>query len=190
MTQDEYNEFIESKIMEGEIQIAYSDNSNMYMPAAEVTHPELGRTIKLSSSCSGTACFMGITLSWSDNPSPRSYDLIGSLVQNTNIVSRGSSTLYYSGGNVGSTEQRYQTNALSSTYKLPSSGSNIRIVETFTVANSGKVIASYQHAKQNISLATSRNFNFSTSGYGAVFAFHSGAGAYYDGALGVYLILG
>ena len=190
MTLNDYEEFTKSNIMNGKIQIASSNNLNNYMPLVDVSYPTNKKTLKLSSSCSGTICSMAITLTWTQNPNVRSYDLIGSLVENTNITSRSGAKLYYSGENILPVEQKTQTNAISSTYKLPDSGSNIIVMENYNVNNSGKVIASYQHATQNISLATSRNYNFSTNGYGAVFAFYSGAGNYYDGMLGVYLMLG
>ena len=190
MTLNDYEEFTKSNIMNGKIQIASSNNLNNYMPLVDVSYPTNKKTLKLSSSCSGTICSMAITLTWTQNPNVRSYDLIGSLVENTNITSRSGAKLYYSGENILPVEQKTQTNAISSTYKLTDSGSNIIVIENYNVNNSGKVIASYQHATQNISLATSRNYNFSTNGYGAVFAFYSGAGNYYDGMLGVYLMLG
>ena len=57
--------------------------------------------------------------------------------------------------------------------KLPGSGSNIVFNQTFTVSGSGRVYASYQHAKSSVSQADSKSFSISSSGLGNVFYFSS-----------------
>ncbi len=189
MNLDDYKEFIDSNIMNGKIQIVDS-SKNFIMPITDANYQGNKKNIKLSSSCGANECIMSITLDWFIDPNTRSYDLIGSLILGGTLLERNNSVLSYENNHSMPVSYKRQSNAFSSTYKLPSSGGNIKVVEKFIVANEGKVIASYQHATKNISLEESNMFNFSTNGYGAVFGFYNGVGAYYDNMPGVYLILG
>ena len=67
---------------------------------------------------------------------------------------------------------------------LPS-GSNLVINQILTTTPGGHIFASYQHAMQNVSLATSQLYTFSLGGYGNVFAFYGNAYGKYDGMAGV-----
>ncbi len=56
--------------------------------------------------------------------------------------------------------------------KTPINVGLTKIIQYFTVQNKGKVYASYQHAKQNISLEDSQKFNINYNGLGNVFYFN------------------
>ena len=70
---------------------------------------------------------------------------------------------------------------------MPSSGSNIIVSQSFSTTLGGTVYASYQHATSSISLASSKYYTISKSGYGKVFSFYNNMSSKYDGMGGVYI---
>ena len=81
------------------------------------------------------------------------------------------------------------TNAVGLSQNLVDSATKIqsKMVLVGTCTTGGTVNASYQHAQANITLATSKKYNFSTSGMGGVFGFYDGVGSYYDNTAGIEL---
>lgn len=69
--------------------------------------------------------------------------------------------------------------------KLPTGGNNMVVSQYFRVETGGTVYGSYQHATANISLANSKKYTISRTGYGGVFLFNSPVRSYYDAMGGV-----
>ena len=56
---------------------------------------------------------------------------------------------------------------------------------TFTYSGSGTIYASYQHAKTNVTLATSKKYTIAQGGYGNVLLFDNNVQIKYDNMTGV-----
>ncbi len=189
MTQDDYDEFINSKIMYGKIQTITSKD-DVYIPSFILDYNDRDKLLRLSSSCSGETCFIASTLFWNNNPLVKSYDLFGLLTENTNIISKKQSYLYYD-NNIAMPTKTYQSsNSYTAIYKLPNSNNINYIIEEYIVGNSGKVTASYQHAKNNVTLEQSSKYIYGPTGCGGVFVFYYDIKDSYDCMLGLYLLLG
>lgn len=81
MTEKDYNQFIESDIINGVINTIVSDSENL---SKELIHETTMKILKVSSSCSSD-CYVVTTLTWKSNPSVRSYDLIGAFLNGTSL---------------------------------------------------------------------------------------------------------
>ena len=88
MSLDDYNEFIESDIMNGTI------DSVMYdYPLTRATSIEdANRTLKIVKSCSSN-CFVSVTLTWKSLPTIRSYDVIGAYLDGTELENTPTTTI-------------------------------------------------------------------------------------------------
>lgn len=130
---------------------------------------------------------------WKSMPSYKSFDVIG-------MRWTGDFSYYsyygeqYTNGNSGVIEYypgngnfKTGTNAIGLSQNLVDSATQIqsKLILVGECTTSGRVYASYQHARANITLATSKKYNFSSSGMGNVFAFYDGVGSYYDNTIGL-----
>lgn len=190
MKTEDYNEFIKSNIMNRTIKTSIQDenkNEGGYsVLSSESFHETSSKSIKISSACS-TVCNISIVAEWKKSPTIRSYDVIGAYLKNIKMNISPSTTLYYDNGTTTSSNIKETTNGFGTSIKLPSSGGNIKIVQTFIVEPSGTIYASYQHAKKTSTLAKSQKYSISRNGYGGVFLFESSVESYYDGMGGVSL---
>lgn len=190
MTSYDYREFINSNIINGNISIQEKKDYdyNTLMPYASSSHETASKILKLSSSCSND-CTINVTLTWKKVPSTKSYDVIGAYFENTSLKQLSSSKMYY-GKNISSPiENTTKNNGFSSTFKIPNTNDAISIMQTYKVSKSGRLYVSYQHAKNSVSLAESRKYEFSTSGYGNVFKFDSSVMSKYDAMQGLNIDL-
>lgn len=183
MTQSDYNNFIESDIMNGTINSVLYDFSNPIGRTTNSLETQM-KLLKMSSSCS-TTCVIATTLIWKSNPSVRSYDHIGALLNNTSLIGGIDSKLYYGTNVIYPSYSSVSTNGVDSIFKLPNTASSIKVVNTFTIQRQGSVNVSYQHAKNSISLTNSKLFSYSSSGYGGVYNFDSSVRNYYDAMNGL-----
>ena len=126
---------------------------------------------------------------WLVNPKIRSYDVIGARFSGTDLVSdsivtkvtSNSGTEYFS-------NLKRTSNGIGVSVQLPIAN-NLSIEQKFTVGSSGIVYASYQHAIENVLLATSKLYTINSQGFGGVFQFYGGAVGKYDEMNGVYIDL-
>lgn len=188
MTQEDYNYMIDNKLMDGEIKIAEVTDNDGIDILADTSHTTNSKKLKLSSSCEDT-CYMTITLNWLVSPNTRSYDLVGAYSPTSNNLSFVGARMNYDGVVTQYIESKKESNGVSATMKLPTSGEGIRIVMNFYAKKGTTVYAGYQHAKKSISLANSRRYSFAASGYGGVFRFEESVLDYYDAMAGVKLTL-
>lgn len=187
LTMETYNEFYDLNLIDKKIETETRvDNiiaDNIVTPYSSL-HETNSKLIKLSKVCS-SICKVSILVQWKKSPNIRSYDLVGIYLENTSFDNVSYAHLYNDGNLVESKETRKESNGISTTFKLPTSGNKIEIVQTINVLKQGKLYASYQHAKSNITLANSRKFEFSKYGYGSVFKFDTAVRSYYDAMQGV-----
>mgnify|MGYP005764787037 CR=1 FL=1 len=184
MSLDDYNEFIESDIMNGTI------DSVMYdYPLTRATSIEdANRALKIVKSCSSN-CFVSVTLTWKSLPTIRSYDVIGAYLDGTELENTPTTTISTGGQLLSFKDIKKANNGFGVSIKLPTYGNSMVINQNYRVSSSGNVYASYQHAMKNISLSNSQNYTFSRSGYGGVFKFSGTALTTYDKMNGVNISL-
>lgn len=183
MTMDNYLRLKSDDIMSKEINKVVMDNDGIQL-FGESSYQSASKKIVMSYAC-GTTCHVSTVVSWLTVANVRSYDLIGAYSPTSNALKFVDAYMTYSGNVVNYTENNISTNGISATIKLPSTDAKYNFVLDFTVSSGAKVYASYQHAKKSISLANSRKYTFSSSGYGGVFKFDSSVSDYYDGMGGV-----
>lgn len=183
ISQTDYDRFIKSDIMNGEIK---SNNSANSITPYGVSVSNNDKTLKIVSSCT-TNCLISVTATWKITPSVKSYDVIGSLFTNTSLVNTPSTTVKSSIGTSSSGEIKKFNNGFGVSIGLPTKGTSIIVNQTYRVNKGGHIYASYQHAKSTISLANSKNYTLSRAGYGGVFKFSGVATSIYDQMSGVDL---
>ena len=147
-----------------------------------------GKTLTIVKSCSKN-CAIIVKCTWTSLPNVRSYDIIGARFSGTNLISDSIVTKFSSseGYDFVYDVKRF-VNGFGTSVKLPS-GSNVTIEQKYTLAKGGKVYASYQHAKKQISLSNSQLFVIDSAGYGNVFKFYGAATGVYDEMEGVDISL-
>ncbi len=182
LSEDDYNKFIKSDIMNGTINIKEIKDNNIVLYGTSIN--DGSKSLKIASSCSSN-CYVSLTTNWTASPSIRSYDVIGAYLENTSLVNDVSTTVSSTSGTRSSQEIKKFNNGFGVSISLPISGSSIVVNQTFRVNKGGHIYASYQHATRSITLADSKNYTLSRYGYGGVFKFSGIASSIYDRMNGV-----
>lgn len=182
-TKEDYNKFLDSGLLDGELVVVTSDD--VITPYSTSVTDGL-KSLKIAKVCSSN-CTIAITSTWNIIPAMRSYDVIGARLEgvtlvNTPVTSISSTMQSYNSSNI-----KKFVNGFGVSAKLPSSGTNIVVSQTFKTTMGGTVYASYQHSLNSISLSDSQNFTISNRGYGGVFLFSGVALNSYDQMNGVYI---
>lgn len=180
MTPKEYDDFIESNIMNGELGVNFSDEILTRGTLVE----DNSRTLKIAKSCSSD-CLVSVTMTWKGDPTIKSYDVMGAYLENTQLVNNPKVVI----GQTSYTDIQKFNNGFGVSMLLPKYDSKPVANQTFRVNKGGTVYASYQHAMRNISLADSKNYTLSRAGYGGVFKFSGNASSIYDKMSGVSISL-
>lgn len=149
-------------------------------------HVTQNKSLKISKSCATSYCSVSTVLKWINLPTVRSYDLIGVYFRNTSLENNGVITYV---NNSPASEIKRTNNGFGVSVKLPTGNNAISVTQIFTVKKTGTVYASYQHAVRSVTLATSKKYSISFSGYGSVFLFENGVNSYYDAMGGVNITL-
>lgn len=188
MNQERYESFIESDIMNGNIQTVSSEDIPNITPYATM-HETNAKVIKISSSCD-TECTVSTTLTWKNTPTVKSYDVIGAYLKGATYkndtlltILATSSTTQFPSDNI------IKSNGVATSMKLPNDSTGLKINQSFETSRSGTVNSSYQHAKRTSTSAKSKQFSFSEAGFGKVFLFNDSVKDYYDAMGGVSLNL-
>lgn len=184
MTKNDYNSFIKSEIMAGDIK---SDEYIGIIPYATSIDTPI-KKLSIVASCN-TDCLISTTLKWKGTPGVKSYDVIGAYLENTILQNRPTTTISTSLNTSNSNEIKQFNNGFGVSVALPRYGENIVINQTFRVAKQGTVYSSYQHATKTINLQDSKNYTLSKTGYGGVFNFSGTAANTYDRMNGVSISL-
>ena len=185
MIKEDYDYIIDNKLMEGEIKTTIIEDYDEPYLRGDITHTTVSKQLRLSSSCPTSSCSMVLMLTWLKSPNVRSYDLIGAYSPTSGNLRFVNSVIYYDGDNAQYVEKRKESYGISATMKSPSSGEDIKIIMDFKATKGTLVHASYQHAKEPISLTNSRKYSFIGSGYGGVFRFEESVHDYYDAMSGI-----
>ncbi len=176
---EDYQKFLSSNIMNQEIKKIVVNE-----PIPRSTWIEdSGRTLQIATSC-GNDCTVSVTLRWNNAPYVRSYDVMGAYLENVSLLNTPTTTIQSSNGASTNRDVNKQNNGFGVSFLLPS-GNNLVINQSYRVSKGGHIYASYQHAKQNISLLDSKRYSISKSGYGKVFSFTGNAAIAYDRMNGV-----
>ncbi len=186
MTVSDYQEFQDSKVMDGEID--FKEIKSDEEPMTRATSFTGGsRTLKIFKSCSSD-CTISVTLTWDSQPTIRSYDVIGSYFDGTTLKNTPSTVIVTSGVSQTVNDLKTANNGIGSSLIIPF-GANVVVNQNYRVAKQGHVYASYQHATIATTLAKSKDYTFSKTGYGKVFNFSAGSRNIYDGMNGVDIAL-
>lgn len=188
MTIDGY-EWFEDIFIEGN-EVKVSSYYNEENAVRATMHSTSSKKITIVKSCSTTRCTIVTTTQWLKNPVVRSYDVIGARFDGTSLYSDSIITRVIYNGNIEyfSNLKQYSS-GFGVSVKLPSSSTSLTIDQKFYVNPDGKVFASYQHATENISLATSKLYTLGVNGYGDVFNFYGAALNIFDQMAGVNITL-
>ncbi len=186
MTLEDYKWIQDLKIDQNEIEIKSSSNTNILPFGTSTT--QNGRNIQIVKSCSGN-CIIIVKCQWNSIPSVKSYDVMGARFVDTDLASDVITTRISStSGTEYSSDLVRLTRGFGVSVKVPS-GSNISVEQKYTVTKGGTIYATHQHAKQNITLATSKLYTITSSGYGRVFGFYGSALNVFDQMNGVDISL-
>lgn len=132
--------------------------------------------------------FINANLLWVQNPATRSYDVFGIRFLGPHIVGTPLFREYYTINNTTYSSSSYSrkdfSNGFGISVQLPSYN-NLESDMTFTYSGSGTIYASYQHAKNTVTLAQSKKYTISANGYGNVLLFDSSIRIKYDNMTGV-----
>lgn len=183
MNIDDYENIFENDTLKNEIKkITFEPYVNE--TDRGTLHASASKKITISTSCSST-CLVVVNAIWTATPTVRSYDVIGAYLDGVELYNTPTTTVANSTGSSRSDELVEKNNGFGVSIKLLSSGDEMQVSQYFRVTTGGTVYASYQHAKKSITLANSKKYTISRSGYGGVFLFHSGITSYYDAMGGV-----
>lgn len=186
MTLEDYEEFVDSKVMDGQIEVKELNYNNYIVPyGTSISYG--GKSLKIFKSCSSD-CLISVTANWTAIPSISSYDVIGAYIEGTSFTNNPRTMVTANGSTTIVTDLKKTSNGIGSSFKLPS-GPNIKINQTFKVKTGGHVYASYQHAISTSTLAKSKDYTFSYFGYGRVFKFSDSSSNIYDAMNGVDIVV-
>lgn len=176
ITVEEYQNLKSLNIFQNEIETKYLVESNMR--STSISTPK--KILKVSKSCSSD-CIISTTVTWKTNPVTRSYDVIGAYLNGTRLTNNPITNVISSTQKDVFKDTNFQINGFGQSIKIPSSGNNIIINQSFKVHSNGVTFISYQHAKKKISLQNSNKYVISSDGYGRVFKFENSISSIYDG---------
>lgn len=196
VTQDVFNRFQNNGYFENTIEKAEYDEDNvinLINGGATINsnvHETNAKKLTISKVCSGSLCGFNVLLQWKGTPNVKSYDVIGALIYG-GLTTTGdvNTTLFYSGGTLFYGDEYYVGGGFGTSVKLQNSTTNMKILQTFDTVGTGVVYASYQHATQNITKATSQKYTVGYGGYGGVFHFYGAAVGKFDQMGGVNMVV-
>ena len=179
----DYDNIFEYNSLNGIIETKIYNEKNT-ITSYGTSHSTGSKTIKISKSCM-TNCLITIVATWKKSPNIRSYDVIGAFLEGVDFVTYPVTTVNNSTGSRNSSETIINSNGFGVSIKLLETGDDMIVSQYFRTTKNGTIFGSYQHAAKNITLANSKRYVISKSGYGGVFKFESGINNYYDGMGGV-----
>lgn len=182
MNQDDYQRFNASNIINGEISY---DEYEIPTYTRALDTEDNDKKLKIVSSCN-SSCQISVTANWKREPAIRSYEVVGAYLENITLKNNPRTLVISKDGTQSSSNEiKKFDNGFGVSISLPRFGQSLVINQNFTVTKGGSINASYQHAKQTISLTNSKNYTISKYGYGGVFSFTGAASNVYDGMQGV-----
>lgn len=138
MTLRDYQEFVESNIMNGEFEtVEINPFENVGLIPYSTSHETNSKTMKISKSCNST-CSISVVVTWKNIPNTKSYDVIGAYLDGVNLLSKVSTNAKASGMTNSIFEIKKDNKGFGASISLPTSGSNYVISQTYTVSKGGK----------------------------------------------------
>lgn len=136
-----------------------------------------------------------LTNEWLSMPKYKSFDVIAlrwtgdfslSSYKGYQLTNGNSGDIYYYEGN---SNYKTATKAIGLSQNLVDSATTIdnELYASGTCSSGGTIYGTYQHAQGDITLATSKLYNFSSSGMGGVLSFYGNASGIYDNTKGLSL---
>ena len=183
VTQEEFNTYNEEEMNAENVETKYLD----FISPLSTLHETAAKQLKISKSTALPIAKISVVLTWKGTPKIKSYDVMETYLEGVSLVGNVITRVSYSGGSYDSNEIKSFNNGFGVSIKLPSSGNSIIVSQSFNTTLGGTVYASYQHATSNISLASSKYYTISKSGYGKVFSFYNNMSSKFDGMGGVYI---
>lgn len=194
----EYNQvtgkYVDTEVTEEEYN-SYQPNENTRATIIETSYKRIALGF---AKMSGTYAFVTFNAIWKIMPKVRSFDVIGVRLSNLDVVNgtQGGNQIYDLNGQTSYVSYAFNgTNIknLSNGFGISMNllNSNVTYLEctinaTMEVeAYPAVLFASYQHAVQDVTLATSQNYTIGV-GLGNVFVFNNNIGNKYDGMEGTY----
>lgn len=191
MKQADYNMYASKGFYNFKVNKAEYEEPNV-SPFALI-HETTAKKLEMTYGCNGGSCTMNTILQWKGDPTVKSYDVIGSYGSGgITRVSTPITTLTWSGPGIEYIDRVYSgNNGWGTSVLLQNSTTAMRIVQyvNINVASNGVYYSSYQHARENVSLETSKSYTIGFGGYGGVFFFNGNAVGKYDHMAGVNVAL-
>ena len=145
------------------------------------------KTLRMTVTKTPTFATIGVTVVWKGSPAMRSYDVMGAYLSGVSLKTEAITTVDYSTGGFFAEDIKTESNGFGVTIKLPDSGTNITLTQSYAVSLGGRVYGSYQHALDRVTFQDSQNYTIHYGGYGYVFVFPYSVGQHYDMMEGVWL---
>ncbi len=135
--------------------------------------------------------FITVSLTWIQDPATRSHDVFAVRLVGPSVYDQPVFRQMYLVNNVitvsTTASKKTFSNGFGYSFKLPANYTGLESYITFTVTGSGTIYSSYQHAKHSVSLANSKKYTLSYSGYGHTTLFEDSVKYNYDNMSGVDL---
>lgn len=168
------------------VEISFSEE-NLILPT-NVIITTTDQKLAISKSCQSSYCIVTLISTWLNNPTIRSYDVMGFRFNGTSLYNNNVTTRLSSSNGIETiSNYRFLDNGFGNSIKLPNSGNNFLIEQRAYVKTGGTVYGTYQHATKNVTLNISKNYYISMTGYGSVFTFTGNAINVYNGLTGVHI---
>lgn len=181
LTEEVYNEYVDLDFLNAE----FDSKTVTEIPKTRgASFSSNYKSIKISKICDDN-CRMVVVADWLVNPNIRSYDVIGAYLSGVELESTPNTRVVSSTQTKVALNIKKQSKGFGTSVLLPDTGSNVKINQDFYVSKGGYVYASYQHAMEKTTLATSQKFNVTGLEYGGVFSFYDEAYDTYDAMPGV-----
>ncbi len=185
MSLDDYNKLINEDLMKNKINTVISEE---ILPLSAF-YETASKSLKLSSVCTSSYCGITVVVHWKNNPNTRSYDVLGAYLEGNSLRTTPTTYLTSSANTIYSSEIVNQANGFGVSIKLPTNANGITLYQYYDTTPGGTIYQSYQHAKSSTTLANSKKYTISRSGYGGVFLFNNTVKDKYDAMGGVNLAL-
>ncbi len=182
ITQEEYSMYADGNFFDGKIEKKIVEEKNQ-TTARGTYHSTANKSIQIATSCN-SLCTVAVSVKWINNPTIRSYDVIGAYLSGISKVGSVTTRASSSSTTVNATSTTTENVGFGASIKLPS-GTGVTLYQSFVTTKGGHIYASYQHAMSNTTLAVSQQYNLSRIGYGGVFSFYGTATSVYDNMNGV-----
>ncbi len=184
MSLNDYEEiFWDKDIVNSEIQ-KNTVNESLDLVPYGTFHETSSKKLTIAKTCT-SECLITLTAIWKKPPYIRSYDVIGARLVGVSLTRQPMTFATGTSQNNSSNEIVQYNNGFGVSVKLPTSGNDMKVAQHFRVTTGGSIYGSYQHAKSSITLANSKKYSISSSGYGGVFLFDNSVKSSYDAMAGV-----